>query len=77
MSDGIVPKEERDVWGVLGRMPQEILSGPPTLREQWKKLAARADAVAKMKHSVTKVKKAKDIYHDRAALVALARGNDE
>lgn len=74
-------RREREKFGWLGQPPAVVLSAPPRIAKEWKKLAQRARAVALMRYSARKVEKAKEIEARRNTIIEMAqaamRGSNE
>tara|TARA_R110001606_G_scaffold59830_2_gene141671 strand:+ start:259 stop:477 length:219 start_codon:yes stop_codon:yes gene_type:complete len=69
----LIDKEERTVFGWLGRIPSEIMNSSSTIVRSYKALSKDAKTVAHMKNTETKVAKAKAIEQRYNDLIELAR----
>lgn len=66
---GMVSDDERRVWGILGKPPQELFAAPRFLRDEWNDLMRQAKQVMRIRDRDRRVTAAKEIERDRADLV--------
>ncbi len=68
----MVSKDERSIWGPLGRPPDSVLKGSQFIQRQWKELTKDAKHVTTMVWNIYTERKAKEIEERYRSIVRSA-----